>query len=53
MASPVMTELIGIGVLLPGFDHLKRANAMEDINFRPEDAQGDVGCPINQVQKFL
>ena len=63
MASPVMTELIGIGVLLPGFDHLfltrvhkaikKRANAKEDISFRPEDAQGDVGCPINQVPKFL
>jgi hypothetical protein len=62
MASPVVTELIGIGVMLPGFDYLfltrvdkairKRANA-EDVNFQPEDAQGDVGCPVNQVRKFL
>jgi hypothetical protein len=63
MASPVVTEPIGIGVMLPGFDYLfltrvhkairKRANAVEDINFQPEDAQGDVGWPINQVRKFL
>jgi hypothetical protein len=56
MASPVVTELIGIGVMLPGFGYLfltrvdkairKRANAVEDINFQPEDAQGDVGYPI-------
>jgi hypothetical protein len=49
--------------MLPGFDYLfltrvhkaikKRANAVEDINFQLEDAQGDFSCPINQVRKFL
>ena len=63
MASPVVTELIGIGVILSGFDYLvltrvdqairKRANAVEDINFQLEDPQGDFSCPINQVRKFL
>jgi inositol transport system substrate-binding protein len=63
MASPALAKPINIGVTLSRFDHLfltkiheaiqEQANAIGDINLRFEDAQGDVGRQVNQVQNFV
>lgn len=62
-ASPAMAKSIKVGVSLSRFEHLflvkirgaiqTQARGMEDVEVQFEDAQGDVGRQISQVQNFI
>jgi inositol transport system substrate-binding protein len=62
-ASPAMAKPINIGVTMSRSEHLflvkmrdamqDEANALKDVNLQFEDAQGDVGRQVNQVQNFI
>jgi inositol transport system substrate-binding protein len=63
MASTAMAEPIDIGVTLSRAEHLflvkirdalqEQATALGDVNLQFEDAQGDVGRQLSQVQNFI
>ncbi|MEK0084838.1 sugar ABC transporter substrate-binding protein [Benzoatithermus flavus] len=63
MASSAMAKPVNIGVTLSRAEHLflirirdaiqDEANKVGDVNVQFEDAQGDVGRQLNQVQNFI
>ena len=63
MTSPALAEPVNISVTLSRAEHLflvkvrdaiqEQAASMKDVNLQFEDAQGDVGRQLNQVQNFI
>jgi inositol transport system substrate-binding protein len=63
LASTAMAKTMNIGVTLSRAEHLflvkvrdaiqEQAAKMQDVNVQFEDAQGDVGRQLNQVQNFI
>jgi inositol transport system substrate-binding protein len=61
--SPAVAKTVTIGVTLSRFEHLflvkvhdsiqDEANALGNVQVQFEDAQGDVGRQLNQVQNFI
>lgn len=62
-AAPAMAKPVKVGVTLSRFEHLflvkvhdaiqQQARAMGDVEVQFEDAQGDVGRQMSQVQNFI
>ena len=62
-ASPAMAKTVNIGVSMSRSEHLflvkmrdamqEQANGLKDVSLQFEDAQGDVGRQVNQVQNFI
>src|SRR4051794_40771013 len=62
-ATPAAAKTVNIGVSMSRSEHLflvkmrdamqKQANGLNDVSLQFEDAQGDVGRQVNQVQNFI
>ena len=62
-ATPAAAKTVNIGVSMSRSEHLflvkmrdamqEQANGLKDVSLQFEDAQGDVGRQVNQVQNFI